>query len=199
MLIRELDSFVWECACKDLKKWKDQGKSISVSVNLSRSDIGDGINIAEYFYNLIHKYDLTPDMLKIEITETVFTKDPQILIDTTRDLKAAGFIVEMDDFGSGYSSLNILKDVPVDVIKLDLLFLRKSDYPEKSRTIISHIIKMVKDLGMEMLAEGIETKEQAEFLSHYGCTKMQGYYLYKPMPIEDFEDTLKKCNYLKQS
>ena len=139
-LIRELDSFVWECACKDLKKWKEHGRFISISVNLSRNDIDESINIAGYFCDLVHKYDLTPDMLKIEITETVFTKDSQMLIDITRDLKAAGFTVEMDDFGSGYSSLNILKDVPVDVIKLDLLFLRKSDYPEKSRTIISHII-----------------------------------------------------------
>lgn len=191
-LIRELDSFVWERVCKDLKKWKEQGRCVSISVNLSRSDIGEDINIAEYFCNLVHKYDLTPDQLKIEITETVFTEDPRILVDTTRDLKAAGFIVEMDDFGSGYSSLNILKDVPVDVIKLDLLFLRKSDYPEKSRTIISHIINMVRDLGMEMIAEGIETKEQAEFLSQRGCMKMQGYYFYKPMSIEDFEDALKK-------
>ena len=191
-LIRELDSFVWECVCKDLKKWKEQGRYISVSVNLSRSDIGDGINVAEYFCNLVHKYDLTPDQLKIEITETVFTQDSRILTDTTRDLKAAGFIVEMDDFGSGYSSLNILKDVPVDVIKLDLLFLRKSDYPEKSRTIICHIIKMVQDLGMEMIAEGIETKEQADFLSHHGCTKMQGYYFYKPMCVEDFENVFEK-------
>lgn len=191
-LIRELDFFVWETVCKDLKKWNDEGMKRSVSVNLSRNDIIQGSSICEHFCELIRKYDLDPSQLRIEITETVYTEDPEILINTTKELRAAGFYVEMDDFGSGYSSLNILKEVPVDSIKLDLLFLRESDYPEKSRTIISYIVQMVQALGMDMIAEGVETKEQAKFLQSQGCSEMQGYYFYKPLPLQDFEKAFEK-------
>ncbi len=193
-LIRDLDAYIWECVCKDLKRWNKQGMKRTVSVNLSRNDIGEDINVTEYFSNLIRRYGLKPEQLRIEITETVFSENPDILINTTSELKAAGFIVEMDDFGSGYSSLNILKEVPVDVIKLDLLFLRKSEYPEKSRIIIRNIIKMVQELDLDMVAEGVETKENAEFLKSQGCFEMQGYYFYKPMPVKDFEAVLKPVN-----
>ena len=93
----------------------------------------------------------------------------------------------MDDFGSGYSSLHMLKDVPIDRIKLDLHFLTESGDPQKSRTIVSSMIQMINQLNMEMIAEGVETAEQADFLLSKGCSEMQGYYFYKPMPVKDFE------------
>ena len=190
-LIRELDYYVWECVCKDLQKWNSKGVHRTVSVNLSRSDISDVIDIPEHFSDLVKMYDLTPDQIRIEITETVYAESPEVLIETTKALKERGFTVEMDDFGSGYSSLNILKEVPVDVIKLDLMFLRESDHPEKSRTIIRHIVKMVKELGMELIAEGVETEEQAAFLKSQGCSEMQGYYFYKPLPRHELENVIK--------
>ena len=109
------------------------------------------------------------------------------MISTTERLRNAGFSVEMDDFGSGYSSLHMLKEVPVDRIKLDLRFLTKTGDPEKSRIITSYMVQMVSSLGMIILAEGVESGEQAEFLKNKGCSEMQGYYFHKPMPVEDFE------------
>lgn len=182
-LISDLDFYVWETVCKDLQRWNEQGKHQVVSVNLSRCDITEDRNIPDLFKKLIDKYEIKPDQLRVEITETGYVESPDILIKTTERLKKYGFQVEMDDFGSGYSSLNMLKDR----IKLDLHFLRKSDYPEKSRTIISYIVQMVHSLGMDMIAEGVETDEQSRFLQSKGCSEMQGYYFYKPMNVTDFE------------
>lgn len=186
-LIYDLDSFIWEEVCKDLARWNGQGRRLSVSVNLSRCDIREDGDIPGHFVRLIQKYGLTPDQLRVEITETAFVDDPDLLISTTQKLRELGFAVEMDDFGSGYSSLNMLKEVPVDRIKLDLHFLTRSGDMEKSRIIVSEMIRLVGLLGMEMLAEGVETKGQADFLREHGCSEMQGYYFFKPMPVESFE------------
>jgi EAL domain-containing protein (putative c-di-GMP-specific phosphodiesterase class I)/GGDEF domain-containing protein len=185
-LIFDLDSFVWETVCKDLHRWNESGNRRSVSVNVSRDDIREDRDISEHFRNLIQKYNLAPDQLHIEITETAYVENPEILISTTEKLRSIGFQVEMDDFGSGYSSLHMLKEVPVDRIKLDLHFLTASGDPEKSRTIVSCMVQMVHLLGMEMIAEGVETVEQAEFLKDKGCSEMQGYYFYKPLPVQEF-------------
>ncbi len=186
-LIYTLDSFIWESVCKDLKKWNDKGEHRSISVNLSRSDLRNDRNISAQFYNLVKRYDLSFDQLRIEITENAFADNAESLIDTIIKLKEFGFRVEMDDFGSGYSSLHMLKEVPVDRIKMDLHFLRGDGDSEKGRIVISHIIRMVNELGMSIIAEGVETDEQAAFLKNEGCSEMQGYYFYKPMPVEEFE------------
>ena len=191
-LIYELDSFVWDRVCQDLSRWNAQGHHRSVSVNVSRDDINESRDISGQFSRLIQAYDLTPDQLRIEITETAYVENHDILIEATQKLRDLGFQVEMDDFGSGYSSLHMLKEVPVDRIKLDLHFLTSSGDPEKSRTIVSCMINMVRLLGMQMIAEGVETVEQAEFLDSQGCSEMQGYYFYKPMPVEDFEVIMQK-------
>ena len=191
-LIYELDSFVWDRVCQDLSRWNAQGHHRSVSVNVSRDDINESRDITGQFSGLIQAYDLTPDQLRIEITETAYVENHDILIEATQKLRDLGFQVEMDDFGSGYSSLHMLKEVPVDRIKLDLHFLTSSGDPEKSRTIVSCMINMVRLLGMQMIAEGVETVEQAEFLDSQGCSEMQGYYFYKPMPVEDFEVIIQK-------
>lgn len=186
-LIHELDYFVWDRVCQDIKKWDAQGIHHNVSVNLSRYDIRNDADISGHFTELTKTYGISPGQLSIEITETVFAENPALLLVTTDKLRQAGFKVEMDDFGSGYSSLNMLKEVPVDRIKLDLHFLTKSGNMEKCQIIINYMIQMINSLGMEIIAEGVETLEQARFLQSYGCSEMQGYYFYKPMPVREFE------------
>ena len=186
-LIYDLDCFVWDKVCQDLHRWNEQGYHRSISVNVSRCDIREDRDIPGQFSSLIQKYNISPDQLRIEITETAFAENPDLLISNTIKLRELGFQVEMDDFGSGYSSLHMLKEVPVDRIKLDLHFLTSSGDQKKSRTIVSYMIQMVEKLEMKMIAEGVETNEQAEFLHDQGCSEMQGYYFYKPMPVEEFE------------
>uniref|UniRef100_I5AXI4 EAL domain-containing protein n=1 Tax=Eubacterium cellulosolvens (strain ATCC 43171 / JCM 9499 / 6) TaxID=633697 RepID=I5AXI4_EUBC6 len=187
--IYELDCYVWDKVCQDLHRWNEKGKHMTVSVNVSRCDIHDNQNLADHFHGLIEKYDLTPDQLKIEITESAYVEDSSLLIKITQELNNYGFQVEMDDFGSGYSSLNMLKEVPVNRIKLDLRFLTEDGDPEKGRIIIECMIHMARALGMDIIAEGVETVEQAEFLNALGCTEMQGYYFFKPMPANEFEES----------
>ena len=186
-LIYELDCFVWERACQDLQRWNQQGLHRFVSVNLSRCDLTEEQNIPRHFYDLIQRYDLSTDQLRIEITETAYAENPELLIQTTVKLREFGFQVEMDDFGSGYSSLNMLKEVPVDRIKLDLRFLTETGEPERGRIIISYMVQMIHSLGMNLIAEGVENAVQARFLQNRGCTEMQGFYFYKPMAVEEYE------------
>ena len=188
-LIFDLDSYVWDRVCQDLHRWNEQGIRRFVSVNVSRCDIREDRDIPEHFHNLISRYDLKPEQLRIEITETAYAENSELLIRTTEKLREYGFHVEMDDFGSGYSSLHMLKEVPVDRIKLDLRFLSDAGDPEKGKIIIGYMIRMIRSLGMQMITEGVETKEQAEFLRSQGSSEMQGYYFYKPMPVQDFEKT----------
>ena len=183
-LIFEIDSYVWEKVCQDLQRWKRQGVHRFVSVNLSRSDIQENRDIPGHFLQLIQTYGLSADQLRIEITETAYAKEPELLIRTTEKLREYGFQVEMDDFGSGYSSLHMLKEVPVDRIKLDLHFLTAGGDLEKAREIVIHIIKMIHSVGLSLIAEGVENADQAEFLRCHGCFEMQGYYYYKPMPVD---------------
>ena len=182
-LIFDLDTFVWDKVCQDLKRWEEQGEHRSVSVNLSRNDIREDRDIAAHFRDLIVKYGLTVDQLRIEITETAFAENPELLLSTTEKLRDFGFKVEMDDFGSGYSSLHMLKEVSVDRIKLDMNFLTGTGDAEKGNTIVGYMIQMINSLGMEMIVEGVETASQADFLLEKGCSEMQGFYFYKPMPM----------------
>ncbi|MGX8702959.1 MAG: putative bifunctional diguanylate cyclase/phosphodiesterase [bacterium] len=186
-LIYDLDCFVWDKVCQDLQRWKAEGHKRFASVNVSRVDFNKDRDIPEHFHRLVEKYGLSPDQLRIEITETAFVERPELLISATKKLQSLGFEVEMDDFGSGNSSLHMLKEVPIDRIKLDLHFLTDSGDQEKSRIIVSYMIQMVLRLGLEMIAEGVETIDQARFLESKGCTLMQGYHFYKPMPVEKFE------------
>ena len=186
-LIFELDYYVWERVCQDLRRWNAQGVRRSVAVNLSRCDIAQGKDIPSHFSDLVKAYGLTPDQLRVEFTESAYVRDTALLVKTTAELRERGFQVEMDDFGSGFSSLNMLKEVQVDRIKLDLDFLGGAGDPEKGRVIISNVIAMVRSLGMGLIAEGVETEEQAEFLRSQGCAEMQGFFFHKPLPVEDFE------------
>ena len=184
-LIFEIDRFVWDKVCQDLHRWNQMGMHRTVSVNLSRSDIQEGRNITWHFQDLLRRYELTADQLHVEITESAYTRDPKLLIDATVKLQSLGIEVEMDDFGSGYSSLHMLKSVPVDRIKLDLNFLTADGDTEKGRIIINRIIQMVHELGMHLIVEGVENGAQAQFLQSCGCVEMQGFHFYKPMTAQD--------------
>ena len=138
--------------------------------------------------SLIKEYDIEPGQIKLEITESAVMQDVNNQIKLIKRLQSEGFIVLMDDFGSGYSSLNTLKDIPVDILKMDMKFLEKSENVQRSRDIMQIIVEMSNKLGIPVIAEGVETKEQADFLLNIGCDIIQGYYYAKPMPVSEFEE-----------
>lgn len=182
--ILKLDQFMWESVCMLLRKWIDQGiKPIPISINVSRTYLGK-LNIVEYLKKLITKYNIPIGLLQIEITETAENDDT---IQYANDFKKAGFTLMMDDFGSGLSSLSMLKNTPFDVLKMDRLFLDTCFENKNGQTIVSHVISMSNDLGLDVIAEGVETKEQADFLYDHGCPVSQGYYFSKPIPVSEFE------------
>ncbi len=187
-LISEVDLFIWEVACRQLRKWKDEGKEdLYISVNISPRDFYF-LNIHKVFTDLISKYNLDPKSLKLEITETAVVMDFNRQLELISRLRQSGFVVEMDDFGSGYSSLNMLKDIHVDVLKIDMAFLRKAEDEERSKIILQMIISLSNQLGMPVITEGVESAEQVRFLTEMGCDMFQGYYFAKPMPVENFEE-----------
>ncbi len=186
--IIKLDENVWEQACKLLHTWIVQGKEpMPISINVSRTDLLRG-NVAEKLKSLIDKYELTTELLHVEITESAYMDNPQKLIREINRLRDYGFLVEMDDFGSGYSSLNMLKDLPIHVLKTDLKFLEEEGIEERREQILDSVIKMAHQMGLIVVAEGVETKEQAEHLNGLDCEIMQGYYFAKPIPVQDFEE-----------
>lgn len=185
--VYEVDKFIWEETCRCLRKWLDEGRDVKpVSVNVSRIDLY-APHLVQYLVDLRKKYDIPQEYLELEITESAYTEDPQQIITITRQLREAGFLILMDDFGTGYSSLNMLKDIQIDVLKLDMGFLKSSDQTVKGGNILAAIVQMAKSLKMQTIAEGVETKEQVEFLKSIGCKYVQGYYYSRPVPVEDFE------------
>ena len=186
-LILNVDKYIWEQACITLKKWIDEGKKVyPISVNVSRVYI-DTENVVDYLKMLIHKYKIPVNLLEIEITETAGGGTSP---DIVNELKENGFTMLMDDFGSGYSSLTVLRSTPFDVLKLDRAFLSEFMENDRGKKIISHTIAMSKDMGLKLVAEGVETQEQAEFLQSCGCTTAQGFYYAEPMTIEEFEQLM---------
>lgn len=187
-LIHILDAHMWEQACIKLKEWKDNGnEDLYISVNISPKDFYL-IDIYSVLTNLIKKYDLNPGNLRLEITETALMADINKQMPLIEKLRAYGFIVEIDDFGSGYSSLNTLKDIKADVLKLDMGFLSKTEFQERSDAVINAVVTLSKQLGLAVVSEGVETVEQVDFLTKTGCDVFQGYYFAKPMSVENFED-----------
>ncbi|MEG1931207.1 MAG: EAL domain-containing protein [Anaerovorax sp.] len=188
--ILRLDEYMWEESCKCIRKWLDlKMVALPISVNISRMDIYNE-TLCNVIYGLIEKYHISPDYLRLEITESAYVQNPKQLIEAVESLRNHGFTVEIDDFGSGYSSLNTLKDLQVDVLKLDMKFLEDKGKSDRRDRILYHVINMAKSLGLKVIAEGVETKEQADFLLSIGCELMQGYYFAKPVPVEDFEKLL---------
>lgn len=185
--VYEVDKFIWEESCRYLRKWLDEGREVHpISVNVSRIDLYTP-KLVQHLVNLREKYHLPSQYLELEITESAYTEDPEQIITITRQLREAGFVILMDDFGTGYSSLNMLKDIQIDVLKLDMGFLKSSDYSAKGGNILTAILKMAESLKMQTIAEGVETKEQVEFLKSIGCRYVQGFYYSKPLPVGEFE------------
>ena len=186
--ITDLDRYIWEDVCARIRSWIDAGHDpVPISVNVSRHDIYS-LDVAEHFESLLAKYDLPTSAIKIEITESAYADDTGRIDETARRLREKGFLVLIDDFGSGYSSLNMLDSMSVDVIKLDMRFLHMNEKDrKKSIRILESTVSMAKALGLAVITEGVETEEQAEFLSSIGCRYVQGFHLYRPMSCEDFE------------
>lgn len=185
--ITRLDAYIWELACKQLRIWKDQGREdLHISVNISPRDFYF-INVFDTVKSLVEKYDVNPANLKLEITETALMEEISKYMVLLGQLREYGFQVEIDDFGSGYSSLNTLQDLEIDVLKLDMGFLRKTKHEERSRTIMNSVIDMSKNLGLTVVTEGVETQDQVNYLTKAGCDVFQGYYFAKPMSVADFE------------
>lgn len=188
--ITRLDRFVWEKACAVLHDWDERGYyPMSVSVNVSRADIYNE-DLADTLVTIIKKYDLDPSRLHLEITESAYTENPKQIIDTVTTLRELGFVIEMDDFGSGYSSLNMLNDMPIDILKLDMKFIRSEMAKPKSQGILQFIINLARWMNLSVVAEGVETKAQLLRLTEIGCDYVQGYYFAKPMPCQEFEGLL---------
>lgn len=191
-MVTNLDKFIWESVCKWLRRWLDEGHTtVPVSVNVSQIDIFT-IDVPGHFAMLMEQYNLTPDLIKIEITESAYVEDTAIVRETARRMREAGFMVLMDDFGSGYSSLNMLRSLNVDAIKLDAQFLHITQTESRRGiSILESIINMAKSMSIPVICEGVETQEQINFLSDMGCRYMQGYYFYRPMPVEEFENLIR--------
>ena len=146
------------------------------------------LNLYETFTGLVERYGVPPQKLKLEITESVFMNDSRKTIRLIERLQAYGFEVEIDDFGSGYSSLNLLKNVNADVLKIDMGFLRETQDRSRSRMILNFVISMSKELGMPVVSEGVETQSQVDYLRSIGCDIFQGYYYSRPLPVQEFEE-----------
>ena len=186
-LIHKLDLYMWEKAAQQLEKWKAEGRgNLSISVNISTKDFYL-IDIHEAFRDLSERYDFDIKNLKLEITESALMKDVQKIMRNMDELHALGYDIEIDDFGSGYSSLGMLKDIHADILKIDMIFLQDTENVERSTTILKNVISMSKELGMPVITEGVETKEHLDFLRSAGCDMFQGFYFSKPISVENFE------------
>ncbi len=186
-MIGKLDVYMWRLACSRLAMWKKMGVDMNISVNISPKDFYY-MDLNKIFRNYIKMYDITPNKLHLEITETAVITNVAKQVLLINNLKELGYVVEMDDFGSGYSSLNMLKDIPVDVVKIDMAFLQKSDNVSKAKKILSAIIALCKELDMKTVVEGVEDSNQLAFLLDEGADLFQGYFYSKPIPVEEFEE-----------
>lgn len=186
--IIKLDEYIWEETCIMLRSWMDMGyEMVPISVNVSRVHLLDP-TFCSKIKELVNKYNIPPKYFELELTESALFDDIETIYSTMNELKEAGFVILMDDFGSGYSSLNMLKNVPVDTVKIDREFLNETVNSNKGKTVIRNVISMINELDLEIVAEGVETKEQVDFLLASGCKVAQGYYYSKPVQINNFEE-----------
>ncbi|MSS93117.1 EAL domain-containing protein [Eubacterium sp. BL-380-WT-2B] len=188
--ITKLDQYVWERVCSLMQEWDKSGyPSINISVNVSRIDIYN-TNLVDFLTGLMQRYGLSPSRLHLEITESAYTDTSRQLIETMGALRRQGFMIEMDDFGSGYFSLNMLTEMPIDVLKLDMKFIQTEITRPTGQGILRFILDLARWMKLSVVAEGVETQEQLERLQNAGCDYAQGYYFAKPMPVENFVSIL---------
>ncbi len=183
--ITKLDLHIIEETCSMLAGWQAQGYPLPVSVNLSRIDLYSPY-LTEQLTALLARYGVSPSQLRLELTESAYSKDPAELVTAINRLRAAGFAILMDDFGSGYSSLNVLMDMPVDALKLDMRFLAQLNVNPRAASILTSVVRMAKWLHMPVVAEGVETWEQLSFLRSIGCDHVQGYLFARPLPQAEY-------------
>ena len=180
-----LDTEILRIVCKDIRYNLDNKLAVlPVSINFSRADFGL-IDIVDVVNKTVEEFNIPKDLLHIEITESALMNDEDLLKDTIIRLHKNGYATWLDDFGSGYSSFNVLKDYDFDVLKLDMKFLVGFDGNQKARSLIKSVIEMADQIGMKTLCEGVETAEQAEFLESASCGRLQGYLYGKPLSYED--------------
>lgn len=185
--IGRLDHYVWRSVCQMLRRWLDCGRQVlPVSVNVSRASLYNP-KMTRVITDMTEKYAIPPRLLQLELTESAYTTNPQGIRDAMKILQEQGFSILMDDFGSGYSSLNVLKDIAVDILKIDMRFMSESEIKGRGENILASVVRMAKWLNMPVIAEGVETERQANFLRGIGCEYAQGFYFAKPMPVEQYE------------
>ncbi len=190
--IREMDFYIYEKVCQMLKeRLENQQPVVPISVNVSRAHLVGG-DFLSHLNALVRKYEIPEDYLELELTESLLVDDPTRMIDTVNQLKENHYKVSIDDFGSGYSSLNILKQLRFDVLKIDKEFLRIEGVKPEDKIILENVIHMAKELQMQVLVEGVEVKEQQTMLTQMGCDFAQGYYFSRPIPMVDFLALLEK-------
>ena len=195
-LIIKLDRYMFEQACIWLKSYLDGGgRPVNIAVNVSKVGIFQP-GFVEYYAAVKKKYGIPDHMLELEFTENILAVDTELFSDLVIKLRKEGFLCSLDDFGSGYSSLNLLKDLPVDALKLDILFFRKSRDVRRERIVVSNFINMAKQLNITTIAEGVEEEDTVEFLQNADCDVIQGYIFAKPMPKEEFEAMLGGTDHL---
>ncbi len=193
--ICSLDFYMLETVCKDLASWMDKGKTpVRVSTNFSRKHLGNP-NFVSDVINIVDEYRIPRSLIVIELTETTTESDLIRLTECVQEFRKAGFDVSVDDFGVGYSSMSMIKDVPFSEIKIDRSFISSDSISDRDMIMMKHIITLADDLGMTTIAEGVETKEQIELLRKYGCYRAQGYIFDKPLTKEDFEKVLDNPDY----
>ena len=190
-LIQKLDSYIWDEAMKAVGQWKKEGIHVPVSINVSRMDLYNS-RLIEHLEERMEENGLDKSDLYLEITESSYTEDVDQIAQVVDRMHEAGFTIEMDDFGSGYSSLNMLADMPVDVLKMDMKFIQNLRNNDRQEILIRLVMDIAKHLGITVIAEGVEDKEQADFLKEVQCDIIQGYYYSKPLAEEDFEQLLRR-------
>ena len=187
-LIQELDHYVWVQASSQICDWKDRlHVSLPVSVNVSRIDLYDP-ELTDKLMDITKTNGLVPENLLLEITESAYTEKTDQIITTVKNLRSCGFCIEMDDFGSGYSSLSMLSKMPIDALKLDIQFIRSAFKEQKDTRLLEAMIGLAKSFGVPTIAEGVETAEQFTELKAMGCDIIQGYYFSRPLPADEFEN-----------
>ena len=189
-LIQKLDNYVWNEAARQIKQWKTElDISLPVSVNVSRVDMFDP-NLESELLSIVQKNGISPRELMLEITESAYSDNSSGILEIVDKLRSDGFMIEMDDFGSGYSSLNMLSSMPLDILKLDMGFIRKMCDNEKNLHMVEIILEIARYLSVPVVAEGVETEEQYRLLKTMGCHVIQGYYFSKPLPPNEMDDFL---------
>lgn len=186
--IIKLDIYMLNEVCKSLRYWIDSRlRVIPISVNISRLHLNNVGFLIDNMKKIMSMYKISSDLIELEITESLIFNESIDIVDSLLKIKSLGVKLSLDDFGSGYSSLNMLNELPIDIIKLDGVFLGKNELSEKSKIVIKNIVRMAKELNLKVVAEGVEIKEQSDFLEEIGCDLLQGYLYRKPISVEEFE------------